>query len=61
VYLAIPFSKGSLIPGFELCMLDDVIGPHPVENKLGLVGHPHDVVLHGVRQQPTFVDLKMED
>ena len=39
-------------------MLDDVISSHPVKDELGLVGDPDDVVLHGVRQQPTLVDLK---
>jgi hypothetical protein len=39
-------------------VLDDVVGAHAVEDELGLVGHAHNVVLHGVRQQPAFVDLR---
>ena len=30
----------------ELCVLEDVVGAHPVQDELGLVGHPHDVVLN---------------
>lgn len=37
-------------------MLEHVIGPHPVQYELGLISHAHDVVPHGVRQQPTLVD-----
>lgn len=40
----------------EVGVLKDVVGAHPVQDELGLVGHAHDVVLHGVRQQPAFVD-----
>ena len=36
----------------ELGMLVHVLGPLPVEDELGLVGHSHDVVLHGVAQEP---------
>ena len=31
----------------ELCVLEDVVGAHPVQDELGLVGHAHDVVLSG--------------
>ena len=33
-------------------MFEDVLSPQFVEDELGLVGNPHDVVLHRVRQQP---------
>jgi hypothetical protein len=39
-------------------MFYDVVGPHPVEDELGFVGHADDVVLHGVGQQSTLVNLK---
>ena len=39
-------------------MFDDVIGSHPVEDELGLVGNADDVVLHGVRQQSALVNLE---
>lgn len=32
----------------ELGVLEDVVGPHPVQDELGFIGHAHDVVLHGV-------------
>jgi hypothetical protein len=37
-------------------MLEHVISAHPVEDELRLVGHPHDVVLHGVGEQAALVD-----
>jgi hypothetical protein len=41
---------------FKIRVLEHVVGAHAVEDELGLVGHAHNVVLHGVRQQPPFVD-----
>ncbi len=37
-------------------MLEDVVSTHPVEDELRLVGHPHDVVLHGVGEEAALVD-----
>ncbi len=45
-------------PGLEFSMFDDVVSPHPVEDELGFVGHADDVVLHGVGQQSTLVNLE---
>jgi hypothetical protein len=39
-------------------MFYDVVGPHPVEDELSFVGHADDVVLHGVGQQSTLVNLE---
>ena len=36
----------------EVGVLHHVLGPHPVEDELGFVGHANDVILHGVRQEP---------
>jgi len=40
--------QGDGTAGLKLGVLDDVIGSHAVEDELGFVGNPHDVVLHGV-------------
>ena len=37
-------------------MLEHVISAHPVEDELRLVGHPHNVVLHGVGEEAALVD-----
>ncbi len=37
-------------------MLEHVICAHPVEDELRLVGHAHNVVLHGVGEQAALVD-----
>ncbi len=37
-------------------VLEHVIGAHPVEDELRLVGHPHNVVLHGVGEEAALVD-----
>jgi hypothetical protein len=39
----------------EICMFEHVVRSHPVQDELGLVGHPDDVVLHRVRQQSALV------
>lgn len=36
----------------KLCVLVDVLGSLSVQDELGLIGNPHNVVLHGVTQQP---------
>ena len=36
--------------------LQDIFCPHPVEDVLGFVGHPDDVVLHGVAEEASLVD-----
>ena len=33
-------------------MLQNIICSHPVEYKLGFVGNPDDVVLHGMGEEP---------
>ena len=40
----------------EIGMLLDVLGSHAIQNKVGLIGHAHNVVLAGVRQQSALVD-----
>ena len=55
------YVKNTTIPRFELGVFDDVVGSHPVKNELCLVGHPHDVVLHGVRQEPPLVYLQSKE
>jgi len=39
----------------ELGVLLDVVGAHPVQDELGLVGHAHNVILARVRQQAALV------
>lgn len=39
-------------PHLKLCVLMDVLGPLSVQNELGFVCNAHDVVLHGMAQQP---------
>lgn len=36
----------------KLCVFVDVLSSLSVQDELGLVGNSHDVVLHGVAQQP---------
>lgn len=36
----------------ELCVFVDILSPLPIEDKLCLIGHSHDVVLHGMAQEP---------
>lgn len=40
----------------KIGMLQNIISPHPVQNKLRFIGHPDDVVSHSVGQEPAFVD-----
>lgn len=45
-----------MVTYFKIGMFQHIIGSHPVQDELGLVGHPDNVVLHGVREQPSLVD-----
>ena len=47
-------------PGFKFCMFNDVISSHPIENKFCFVGNPDNVIFHCMRQQTTFIDLKID-
>ena len=47
-------------PGFKFSMFDDVISSHPIENKFRFVGNPDNVIFHCVRQQTSFIDLKID-
>ena len=38
---------GRVACALELGVLEHVVGAHPVQDELGLVGHAHDVVLNG--------------
>ena len=38
---------GRVACALELGVLEHVVGAHPVQDELGLVGHAHDVVLSG--------------
>jgi len=40
----------------KLALPPHILGAHPTQNEVGLVGHAHNVVLAGVRQQPALVD-----
>lgn len=44
--------SGMLQAHLKLGVLVDVLCPLPAQDELGLVGHAHQVVLHGVAQQP---------
>lgn len=40
----------------KIGMFEYIVGPHPIQYELSLIGDPHDVISHGVRQQPALVD-----
>lgn len=44
----------------KLGMFVDVLGPLPVEDKLRLIGYSHDVVLHGMAQEPETNTLLLD-
>ena len=37
-------------------MLEHVVGAHPVEDELCLIGHAHNMILHGVGEEAALVD-----
>lgn len=44
------------VSNLKISMFQNIISSHPVQDELRFVSDPHDVVPHGVRQQPTLVD-----
>ena len=40
----------------ELGVFLNIIGTHAIQNEIGLVGHAHNMILAGMRQQAAFVD-----
>jgi hypothetical protein len=37
-------------------MLEHIVSPHPVKDKLRLIGHADDVILHGMGKEAALVD-----
>ena len=49
--MMIPMMPYSTSIHLKVCMLLDVIGPHPVEDEVCLIGNPHNVIPRGMGKQ----------